>query len=110
MLHRTVLRRCGPPQIPRDKVATLVSANWALQPKRDAIECNYTFSDFNTCWAFMNAVAPKLVAMDHHPEWFNVYSKLHVVLATHTCNGVSQNDVELAKYMDDMYEKFNVKK
>jgi len=28
--------------------------------------------------------------MDHHPEWFNVYNKVDVLLTTHDCQGLSQ--------------------
>jgi len=37
---------------------------------------------------------------DHHPEWFNVYNKVHVVLTTHDAGGVSQKDVAMGKAMD----------
>ena len=40
--------------------------------------------------------------MDHHPEWFNVYNKVDVTLATHECSGVSERDVKMANFMDSL--------
>ena len=48
----------------------------------------------------MTRVALKAEQMDHHPEWFNVYAKVHVLLATHDADGVTNLDVELASFMD----------
>lgn len=59
----------------------------------------YQFKDFPTAWAFMNNVAVIADTMDHHPEWFNVYSKVNVDLATHDCAGVSAKDMVLALAM-----------
>ena len=47
--------------------------------------------------------------MDHHPEWFNVYNKVDVLLATHTCNGVSMLDIEMAKKIDEIYNQIKNK-
>jgi 4a-hydroxytetrahydrobiopterin dehydratase len=38
--------------------------------------------------------------MDHHPEWFNVYSKVSVHLVTHSADGITNLDVELATKMN----------
>jgi 4a-hydroxytetrahydrobiopterin dehydratase len=46
-------------------------------------------------------VAEKL---DHHPEWFNVYDKVEVTLATHDAGGVTESDVELAAAMNRLAE------
>lgn len=48
----------------------------------------------------MTQVALKSEKMDHHPEWFNVYNKVQVTLSTHDVNGLSSNDVNLAKFLD----------
>ena len=73
---------------------------WQLVVGRDAISKEFRFKDFNRAFAFMTRVAMKAEKMDHHPEWFNVYNKVQVTLATHDVDGVSDKDFELAKFMD----------
>ena len=73
---------------------------WSIVEGRDAICKTYQFSDFNEAWGFMNRVALKAETMDHHPEWFNVYNKVDVTLATHDAGGVTEKDTTLASFMD----------
>jgi 4a-hydroxytetrahydrobiopterin dehydratase len=73
---------------------------WRAVEGRDAIAKSYKFQDFKAAFAFMTRVALKAEQMDHHPEWFNVYNKVEVTLATHDADGVTALDVELARYMD----------
>ena len=73
---------------------------WSETPGRDAISKSFKFADFSAAWGFMSRVALKAEQMDHHPEWFNVYSRVDVILATHDAGGVTAKDVELAKFMD----------
>jgi len=61
----------------------------------------FHFTDFSQAWAFMSRSALLAEKMDHHPEWFNVYSTVEVTLTTHDCGGVSQKDIDLAKAMDE---------
>ncbi len=51
-------------------------------------------------FGFMTRVALKADQLDHHPEWFNVYNRVEVLLATHDADGVTDLDVELATFMD----------
>jgi 4a-hydroxytetrahydrobiopterin dehydratase len=73
---------------------------WAQLEGRDAIQKDFLFKNFSQAFAFMTRVALKAEKMDHHPEWFNVYNKVQVVLATHDVDGVSDKDIELARFMD----------
>lgn len=75
-------------------------SGWSELPGRDAIAKSFKFADFNAAFAFMTRVALKAEAMDHHPEWFNVYNKVNIVLATHDAGGLSALDVEMATFID----------
>ncbi|MEZ5955304.1 MAG: 4a-hydroxytetrahydrobiopterin dehydratase [Hyphomonas sp.] len=72
----------------------------AGEGERDAIIKTFRFADFKDAFAFMTAVAIKAEQMDHHPEWFNVYNRVEVLLTTHDADGVTARDLELAGYMD----------
>ncbi len=74
----------------------------ALGDERDAIQKSYKFADFKTAFAFMSGAALKAEQMDHHPEWLNVYNKVEVTLTTHDADGVTQKDLELAGFMDQL--------
>lgn len=73
---------------------------WAELPGRDAIAKSFKFADFNAAFAFMARVALKAEKLDHHPEWFNVYNKVDIVLSTHDSGGLTARDIELAKFID----------
>jgi 4a-hydroxytetrahydrobiopterin dehydratase len=73
---------------------------WREMPGRDAIQKKFVFRDFNEAFAFMTRVALLAEKMDHHPEWFNVYKTVDVILATHDAGGVTEKDVAMAKAMD----------
>ncbi|MCA3248762.1 MAG: 4a-hydroxytetrahydrobiopterin dehydratase [Tagaea sp.] len=83
------------------RVAALAALpGWAELPGRDAIAKSFKFADFGAAFAFMTRVALKAEKMDHHPEWFNVYNKVDIVLSTHDAGGLTMLDVELARFVE----------
>ncbi|NMG31502.1 4a-hydroxytetrahydrobiopterin dehydratase [Aromatoleum evansii] len=81
-------------------LATL--SDWALAPGRDAITRSIRFKDFNAAFGFMARVALKAEKMDHHPEWFNVYNRVDITLSTHDAGGLTERDVALARFIDQI--------
>jgi len=77
-----------------------LDSGWKLQADRDAIERSVKFKDFSAAWGFMNRVALAAEAADHHPEWFNVYNRVDIVLSTHDAGGLTGKDIALAKKID----------
>lgn len=73
---------------------------WSAAEGRDAIVKTFRFPDFAAAFGWMTRVAIAAERMDHHPEWFNVYSRVDVLLATHDADGVTELDVTLARLMD----------
>jgi 4a-hydroxytetrahydrobiopterin dehydratase len=75
---------------------------WQNVEGRDAIKRQFKFADFNEAFGFMTRVAIKAQEMDHHPEWFNVYSKVEITLSTHDANGITERDIRLARFIDEV--------
>jgi 4a-hydroxytetrahydrobiopterin dehydratase len=73
---------------------------WSEVKGRDAISRKFTFTDFSEAFGFMARAALVAEKLDHHPEWFNVYNRVEVTLATHDAGGVTDRDVKLAEAMD----------
>ena len=82
-----------------------IPVDWMREEKRDAITRELVFPDFNRAFAFMTQVALAAEKADHHPEWSNVYNKVRVTLSTHDAGGVTQKDLDLARFIDAAYAR-----
>ncbi len=63
---------------------------------------DYVFESFVQAFSFMSGVAISAEAMNHHPEWFNVYNRVSIDLTTHDAGGISHKDFELAAKADEL--------
>ncbi|MCW5979475.1 MAG: 4a-hydroxytetrahydrobiopterin dehydratase [Bryobacteraceae bacterium] len=77
---------------------------WQLGDKK--LHREYTFQDFVQAFGFMTSVALNAEAMNHHPEWTNVWNRVTVALSTHDAGGVTAMDVELAGKMEALAARF----
>jgi len=65
----------------------------------------YKFADFIHAFGFMATAALAIEKMNHHPEWFNVYNRVVVDLITHSEQGITSKDANLAKILDETAAK-----
>ncbi len=91
-----------PAKIGADAALTRLSGWSKGEGARDAIHKSFKFKDFNAAFGFMTRVAMRADQLDHHPEWFDVYNRVDVTLATHDADGVTELDVTLAAFMDEV--------
>ena len=88
-------------------VAALRLRGWKDQsPKRDAVAKRFEFASFNEAFGWMSRVALQAEAVDHHPEWTNLYSIVEVTLTTHAVDGLSDRDIQMADFMDHAAARF----
>lgn len=84
--------------IVREKLATL--PGWTQAKNGGAIAKTFQFKNFSQAWAFMSRVALLAEKMNHHPEWFNVYNRVEIILNTHDAGGVTDMDFTMAEKME----------
>ena len=73
-------------------------SGWTVENEK--LHKEFQFDSFVEAFGFMVRVALIAESMNHHPEWFNVYNRVTVDLATHDAGGISALDFELAKKID----------
>lgn len=73
------------------------------QFKNNAISSIFEFNDFKDAFAFMTRVAMEAESRQHHPDWHNVYNKVTISLQTHDAGGVTEKDIQLALFINQLY-------
>jgi 4a-hydroxytetrahydrobiopterin dehydratase len=82
----------------RQRLAAL--PGWTV--KDGKLHRELSFPDFTQAFAFMSEVAREADALDHHPEWFNVYNRVVIDLTTHDASGITTLDFELARRAEEL--------
>ncbi len=72
------------------------------QREGDGIERSFSFDDFVAAFGFMSSVALLAERANHHPEWSNVYNRVHIRLTTHDAGGLTRRDLDLASEIDQL--------
>lgn len=73
---------------------------WQSVPGREAIAKTFVFGDFAAAFAFMAQGALAAEAMNHHPDWRNVYNRVEVLLTTRDAGGLTEKDLALARRLN----------
>lgn len=74
-------------------------AGWSR--RGDALVKTFTFERFADGIAFVDRVAEAADAMNHHPDVDIRYTRVTTSLSTHDAGGVTQNDLDLAKKIEE---------
>jgi 4a-hydroxytetrahydrobiopterin dehydratase len=92
----------APPKLSADHVSARLRdlPGWSL--KAGKLHREFTFPDFVAAFGFMTQVAHAAEALEHHPEWFNVWNRVTVDLNTHDAGGLTELDFSLAERMNEL--------
>jgi 4a-hydroxytetrahydrobiopterin dehydratase len=63
----------------------------------------YECKDFVDAFGKITKVALVAESMNHHPEWFNVWNKVVIDLNTHSVQGISSLDFQLAAKINEIF-------
>ncbi|WP_405570917.1 4a-hydroxytetrahydrobiopterin dehydratase [Winogradskyella sp. Asnod2-B02-A] len=71
----------------------------------NAIHTEYEFENFKDCFSAMSRIAFECEALNHHPNWSNIYNVLKISLSTHDADGVTNKDFQLAQAIETIVEE-----
>jgi len=76
---------------------------WTLENEK--LHREYAFVDFVHAFGFMATSAIAIEALEHHPEWSNVWNKVVIDLTTHDAGGITSKDILLANKLEAIAQK-----
>lgn len=81
-----------------DHLETLVGWNY----NNSSLQTSFEFENFKEAFTLMSRIAFEAEALNHHPNWTNVYNTLEISLSTHDAGGVTEKDIQLAKAIEEI--------
>ena len=77
-----------------------LESDW--QRDGEAIRRQFKFDDFLGSIDFVNRITPVAEEMNHHPDLTISWNTVTVSLSTHSQGGLTDNDFELAREIDEL--------
>lgn len=65
----------------------------------------FSFQNFVEAFTFMTNVAFYAESIQHHPDWSNVWAFVNITLTTHDEGGITEKDLEMARFIDGIVVK-----
>ena len=104
-MTQTAAAKANPTKLTESELESELSRLKEWKVEGGKLHREYVFADFVSAFGFMASAALVAQAMDHHPEWFNVYSKVRIDLMTHDAGGITALDVKLASAMEELAKR-----
>ena len=83
-----------------DEIHAAIESLHGWELKDSALVKTFEFGSFKEALSYMLRAGFEAEALNHHPDWTNVYNRVVVRLSTHDAGGkVTAKDIELAKRM-----------
>ncbi|MBL7773294.1 MAG: 4a-hydroxytetrahydrobiopterin dehydratase [Chitinophagaceae bacterium] len=92
-------------RLSEDQIVKEVSNLIGWYYNQSVLEKQFLFADFSEALAFIVRVGIISEKLDHHPELYNVYNKVHLKISTHSAQGITQKDFEWIHQVDKLQAK-----
>ena len=77
---------------------------WSYE--NNSIRKEFKLKNFIEAVGFINKIAIQAEKLDHHPDiLLHSYNRLTITLSTHSKGGVTKNDFDLAKSIEELFAK-----
>ena len=82
----------------------LEEGGWTVASDGHSAGKTYRFPSFSAAIAWMESLVDQIDALNHHPEWQNVYNRVEVRLTTHDAGTLTELDTQLARVLDQSFD------